>query len=112
MFVPNDTVGLIIGVCIVLLLLLLGLTLFFGHGAKMLAGYNAMSPEERRQYNEKALCRAAGPWLIAMSVLSGVCVFAAYKAIAWLVDMLVVILILGTIGFVVWVNVSGRFKKQ
>ena len=43
-----------------LLFLILGICLFLGKGAWLIAGYNTMPPEEKRRYDKKKLCRAAG----------------------------------------------------
>ena len=59
-----------------LLFLVLGICLFLGKGAWLIAGYNTMPPEEKRRYDKKKLCRAAGS-------LCAVCAAALCALPAW-----------------------------
>ncbi len=50
----------IIILIIALLFLTAGLFLLCGKGKWLIAGYNTLSKEEMKKYNEKKVCRAAG----------------------------------------------------
>lgn len=55
---------------IIVLLIIAGIFLLNGKGSWMIAGFNTLSPEEKKKYNRKALCRfmAIVVFLIALSM--------------------------------------------
>ena len=50
----------IIILVVALLFLIIGIFLFNGKGQWLIAGYNSLAPDERRNYDEKKLCKAVG----------------------------------------------------
>ena len=82
-----------------------------GKGAFMLAGYNTMRPEKKALYDEKALCRAAGWLLLAVSACLALVPIGLHFDILWM-PFASVILVLGiTVGFIIYANTGKRFLK-
>ncbi len=101
-------------VCGVLFLLfvILGIILLAGRGARLIAGYNTMSKEERERYDERALCRFMGRLMLfcaaCMLVMGADEVWPGQGL--WLIA--VFLLFFGAVGAVVYANTGGRFLKK
>ena len=54
-----------------LLFLVLSIFLFMGKGAWLIAGYNTLSKEEKKKYNEKKLCRITGFICLFIAIFLG-----------------------------------------
>lgn len=83
-----------------------------GHGARLIAGYNTMSEEERKGYDERALCRFMGKLMLycaACMLLMGADSLWPGKGL-WLAG--VIWLVIGAVGAVIYANTGGRFRKQ
>lgn len=50
-------------------LLIFGIILCLGYGKDLIAGYNTMSENQRKNYDEKRMMRITGSTLIIMSIL-------------------------------------------
>jgi hypothetical protein len=59
---------MLIGVAIVFLII--ALLIFSGKGSFLIIGYNIASKEEKKEYNEKKLCRAVGALCIFISIVT------------------------------------------
>lgn len=57
----------IIILMIALMFLIISVLLFCGKGKWLIAGYNTMSKEERKNFDEKKLCKAVGSLIIPVS---------------------------------------------
>lgn len=102
---------MVIAICVAAFVFLLGIVLLSGKGAFLIAGYNTMSPQEKANYNEKALCRFVGGLLIIMSVCSLLAILGDYFHMAWLIGVsIAAMLILITLA-VIYANTGNRFKK-
>jgi len=104
-------VVVIIHLPIIILFLVLGIVLWRGKGAWLIAGYNTSSKSEKARYDEKALCRfvarlmffcAGCTVLFALSPLVGMWLF-------WLAFILMLVVI---IAGVIYANTGNRFKKR
>lgn len=87
----------IIILLIALLFLTAGIFLLCGKGKWLIAGYNTLSKEERKQYNEKKVCRAAGVICIICCVFLCTIAYMGYKVDSGIMsetDMLIPIFIL------------------
>ena len=69
----------IIILIIALLFLTAGLFLLCGKGKWLIAGYNALPKEERKKYNEKKVCGAAGVICITCCVFLCSIAYMGYK---------------------------------
>lgn len=56
-------IGELIILVIALPFLIASTFLFLGKGTWLIAGYNTMTQEEKKQFNEKKLCRAVGRYI-------------------------------------------------
>jgi len=104
-------VVVIIHLPIIILFLVLGIVLWRGKGAWLIAGYNTSSKSEKARYDEKALCRfvarlmffcAGCTVLFALSPLVGMWLF-------WLAFILMLVVIIAS---VIYANTGNRFKKR
>ena len=103
---------LFIHVLMIALFLILGVVLFRGKGAFLIAGYNTSSKEQKSKTDEKALCRAVGKMMFA---LAGTwCVVALGSvleiwAVYWTgIGLFLAVIIAG----VVYMNTGHRFERK
>ena len=82
------------------------IVLLTGHGAGLIAGYNAASKEEQSKYDEKKLCRVVGAGLSVIALLVLVmaigeeilpAAFAYIFLAVTLLDCVVIIILMNTI---------------
>lgn len=62
-----------------LIFLSLGILLFMGKGAWLIAGYNTMSEEERKQYDERKLCKATSLLCFLCCIMFLVLAYLGYR---------------------------------
>ncbi len=92
--------------------LIIAAFLLCGNGADLIAGYNTASPEERAKWDEKALCRGVGVLLLLMLgciELTGVGIVLDSDALMWPGIVLIVPV---TVGGLVYINKSKRFRRK
>ena len=71
-----------------------------GKAARFLSGYNMKSEDERKKYDENAMCKAYGKRMIVMSLpfIVGIIIDTQYQGIgcliAWVVGVVMFILLL------------------
>lgn len=103
---------LIVCGALALLFLVLGGVFLAGRGARLIAGYNTMPEEERRRYDERALCRFMGKLMLycaACMLLMGADGLWPGKEL-WLAG--VIWLMVGAVGAVIYANTGGRFRTR
>jgi len=96
---------------LIALFLVLGIVLWRGKGAWLIAGYNTSSKEEKSRYNEKALCRFVAKLMFFCAfcmVLSGLAPLIG----EWLIFVSSGIMLVGIIAGVIYANTGNRFKKK
>jgi hypothetical protein len=101
------TVFIIFGIMVIIAIFLLN-----GKGAFLVAGYNTMSKDKKAKYDEKALCRFVGWLLIAISFSMLLFPAGIYFKITWLTYFGIAVILLGTIGAVIYANTGNRFQKN
>ena len=69
----------IVLIAMAVMFLILGIFLFNGKGSRLIAGYNMMSEKEKKQYDEKKLCRAVGSLCIMCCVMLAVMAYMGYR---------------------------------
>lgn len=92
--------------------IIFGLVLCAGRGADLIAGYNTAPAAERAKWNEKALCRATGIFLLLMVgciELSCLGAVLGVEPLTWGGMFLMVPL---TVGGLLYINKSKRFKRE
>lgn len=65
--------GTLSALCLVLSAILLS-----GHGAGMIAGYNTAAEKEKAKFDEKKLCRAAGTFMLFVTIAMAALCCAGY----------------------------------
>lgn len=102
-----------------LLFLMVGIFLFKGKAAWLIAGYNSLSEEEKKKYDKKTICRTAGFICFVCFVTLCVITYIAHKANSDMIDetsmitvavVLLAILIMAIIT--VGLYVTKRNKKN
>jgi hypothetical protein len=83
-----------------------------GKGAFLIAGYNTMSKSEKAEYDEKALCRFMGWFLIALSLSILLVPAGIYLKAAWLTYCGIALTFAETVGAVILMNTGKRFRKS
>ena len=104
--------GLIITGILLVPGIIFGILLCSGKGVDMIAGFNTASSEERAKWDEKALCRGVGILLfviVACCVLTTVGAILDVPVLEWGGLALCAVL---TVGGLVYINKSKRFKKK
>ena len=97
---------------VIAILLLLGILFSKGKGAFLIAGYNTAGLEEKKKYDEKALCRFVGK---LMTALAGCCAGIALgtaldcMALVWCGIILQILLVFAA---VIYANTGNRFRKR
>lgn len=107
--VPQLAALLICG-SVFLLLLVLSILLISGRGAFLISGYNMLPKAEKEKYNEKALCRFAGRLLLVIDFLLVFTIIAGIYEINWLTISLIALIIIYTLGSIIYANTNNRFK--
>jgi hypothetical protein len=96
-----------------LLLIVLGFVMLKGKGAGLIAGYNTMPAEKKAKYDKEALCKCIGKLLLTLGVLTLLFPLGfqlGYELIATVLYCVISSVI--TIGTVIYVNTSDKFKKK
>lgn len=104
-------IALGVQLAVVLLCLLLGILFSRGKRAFLIAGYNTASPEEKKTYDEKALCRFMGKLMFAIGgsyCLIALGTFLERMALTWVGIALILGLVLWA---VIYANTGNRFRK-
>lgn len=89
----------------------LGVILSMGKCAFLIAGYNAMSKEQKKQYDEHALCRFMGKIMYCL----------AFSMLLWLISIILensiflsvsLCVLVGALAFgAIYANTASRFRK-
>lgn len=69
----------IIILIIALTFLIMSILLFRGKGKWLIAGYNTMSKEERKKFDEKKLCKAVGSLCVVCCMLLCIMAYLGYR---------------------------------
>lgn len=96
----------------VLLLVILGVVFLCGKGAFLIAGYNTMSKEEKAQWDEKALCKALGVFMLVCAALCAAAGLSAVLRNYILLTISIVLIFVAAIICVVYVNTSKKLKRK
>ena len=109
---PSELTGFIIFILISLSLIGLSIPLLMGKGTGLIAGYNTMSPEEKRRYDGPALARFTGKILLVIGLATlpyGVGIFCF--GLEWLTWVYLTVVIGLSVFAAIYCNTGNRFKK-
>ena len=95
-----------------LFFVVLGIVFLCGKGGFLIAGYNTASPEEKAQYDEKALCRAMGTLMFACAACCGVLMLSTILESMPLMWVGIALLLLVPMGGVIYMNTSKKVKRK
>jgi hypothetical protein len=84
--------------------------LLYGKGAFLIAGYNTMSEEKRATYDEKALCRSVGRFLLILTAAMLLFPLAIQYDAMWLFYVVLIVILVLPIGFVIYMNTGNRHR--
>ena len=92
--------------------LILGIVFFCGKGAVLIAGYNTAKANEKKKYDEKALCRSVGVMMFAMAactLISAVTIVYDNFFPSWFgCALFPVVAVIG----IIYVNLSSKVKPR
>jgi hypothetical protein len=95
-------------------LFILGVILRLGKGSFLISGYNTSSKEEKEKYDEVALCKFIGDFLILVSGIQLIIVVAGVLNFDYFIHLIIIsgiLIFFGAIGIVIYLNTGERFKK-
>lgn len=102
---------MIISILIIALFVILGIFLYNGKGAFLIAGYNTLPKEEKEKYDEKALSKFMGKAMFALSFSMVFWVLGDYFK-TMMLFIIGLILFMAIIFFIIiYANTGNRFKK-
>lgn len=110
--VPGQLTAFLFELAFALLFAVLGIVLWNGKGAWLIAGYNTSSKAEKSTYDEKSLCRFVAK---LMFFYAGCC--ALLTVSTWLDSMamhfcVIALFLIITFVAVIYANTGNRFKKK
>lgn len=92
---------------LVILFLILGIVMLTGKGSFLVAGYNTMSEEKKKRYNEKRITQAVG--VVALLASGYIYVMENMKVSEGLLNIIFIVM---TLLIVVLINVHPYFKNS
>ena len=99
-------VGIMIGI-----FMILGIVLYSGKGAYLIAGYNTKEEQEKDQYDAVALCKFMGKMVFALCFSMCFWILGDLLRKDWLFTIGVLLFIGIVVFMIAYVNTKGRFKK-
>jgi hypothetical protein len=93
-------------------MIVMSLFLLNGKGAFLIAGYNTMSKEEQAKYDEKALCRSTGRFLLWITFVMMLVPFGIHNEIIWMPFCAIGIMMASSLVYLIYVNTGNRFLKK
>jgi len=101
---------IIVGIMIVIFMIL-GIVLYSGKGAFLIAGYNTMEGQVKDQYDSVALCKFMGKMMFGLCFSMCFWVLGDLLKNNWLFNIGLVLFIGIVVFMLVYVNTKDRFKK-
>lgn len=110
--------SVIILLVVALLFLIISIFLFLGKGKWLIAGYNTLSKEEQKKYDEKKLCKAVGMLCILCCIMLCIMAYFGYRVDSGLMNenrmllfALLFMLVLFTAIIVIGIYINKKAKK-
>lgn len=104
-------IAIIVMMFIIVPLIVLGIVFINGRGSDLIAGYNTMSPEEKKKYDTVALCKFMGKMTFALAFSMLFWILSLAYEINWLFVFGVVLFIGITVFMLIYIKTGNRFKK-
>ncbi|MFD1031579.1 DUF3784 domain-containing protein [Metaplanococcus flavidus] len=96
----------------ILLLLSLGLYMLQGKGAMLIAGYNTMPKEEKEKYDEVALCKATGKFILGLTFTIALISLGSLLRMNGLIIAGTVLMVVLIVFGLIYINTGERYKKD
>lgn len=103
---------------IIVILIMIALSALFlsGRGSSLIAGYNTAPKEEKEKYDEKALCRFMGRFMLVLAALLILFILSMHllpKRFE-LIGVVVFVVVFVAVSFIgiIYANTGGRFLKN
>ena len=93
-------------------LFIIGGVLIRGRGGSLLAGYNTKTPQERTQYDEKALLRFSGWGIIFIAVCTLLVPPGIRLDQRWIMWVGIILMTAIPIFMAIYCNTGGRFRRK
>lgn len=107
----NNFAGFVVGWLISLVCIILGILFLTGRGFKLIAKHKPPTEPEKQTYNIKALCRAVGLYILCTGIVIGLSVTLIYNGLDLASTILLIVFLIATVPFLVYLNKGKRFKK-
>ncbi|SEU13113.1 DUF3784 domain-containing protein [Paenibacillus sp. NFR01] len=95
-----------------LIFLVLGIVFYRGKGAILIAGFNTLPKEEQDKYDVPALCRLMGNLMFVTCFCVLLIGLSAVLETQWVTFLAIAILLVATLGGVIYANTGNRFRKN
>ena len=103
--------GLVISSCLGLVIVAFSIILLTGRGSFLVAGFNTMSAENKKEFDRVALCKFMGKILLPMGVLCPGMAISANLNFTWFPVVFIAIVIGLVIFAAIYANTGNRFRK-
>ncbi len=110
--VPGQLIAFLLELGIATLFAVLGIILWNGKGAWLIAGYNTSSKTEKSKYDEKALCRFVAKLMFFYTACFVFVAVSTWLEATALYYCLIVLFLVGTVAAIIYANTGNRFKKK
>ncbi len=94
-----------------LLLFILGWLIKFKRWTWLIAGYNTSSAEEKAKYDTAALSNGVGNFIFFLGFTLFIASAGLFLEARWITDAGWGLFVAAVIGFLVYANTGGRYKK-
>lgn len=101
-----------IKVIIIVPMIILGILFHYGKGAFLIAGYNTMSEDKKRLYNEKAFLKFISKIMFCLAFCFSLLLLSDFYCISWLKTISYILITLTFIFLIVYTNTGNRFIKK
>ena len=95
----------------IVIFLIIGIVLYSGKGAYLIAGYNTLEEQEKDQYDAVALCKFMGKMMFGLCFSMCFWVLADLLERDWLFTIGLVLFIGIVVFMLIYANTKERFKK-
>ncbi|MDC1541996.1 DUF3784 domain-containing protein [Candidatus Pseudothioglobus singularis] len=92
--------------------IVLGIILYNGKGAFLIAGYNTLPKEEKEKYDEKALCRFVGISMFVLTLPMVLFIIADHIGGNWLYVLGTILLIGYLIFMLIYMNIPENVLRS
>ena len=107
----KDIIAIIIISIISAIIVTISIIMLTGHGTNLIAGYNAMSQDEKEKFDTKKLTKFLGGLFLPIGLLFNCITFSILFHIWWLPIAIAVTIFAAIVFAVIYCNTDDRFKK-